>query len=555
MPTMGREFVTLGARKIRMSLRSPIVLRLLLTVVACCAAPMIAAGQAAAAGSSLPGLSDVDIFGGYSYLHPMDSDIYDQEYGALPAGFGSSISGYFSHSFGIQAEYNKFFNDPDYCFSTVQAGPVYRHQIGRLVPFVHLLGGAAQVGPSYQHSGSSNQCSWGWAASGGIGLDYILASPSLHNRLAIRPIEADFQYANVDFGKQVAPLSLTGGVGEITALRLSAGFVLRLGEMEPPLPAAMSCEVQPVSVYAGEPITVTGSVVNLQSKNKVTPTYTWTTTGGKLARAEGGATLSTSGLAAGDYTVAGKVSEGSAPNQHADCTASFRVMGYEPPTITCSANPASILPGGFATITSVGRSPQNRSLNYSYGATAGQITGTGATGTLAAADVAPGVINVTCNVVDDVGKSASASTTVTVTVPPAPPVTPAPLAQTLCSVSFERDRKRPVRVDNEAKGCLDDIALALNRASDAVLVVVGKHDPEEKPDAAAERTLNVKQYLTDEKGIDPNRIEMRTGETTGRTVDNVLVPPGATWDTQGTTSFDPTRVQRHGQPYAPERKK
>jgi hypothetical protein len=137
---------------------------------------------------------------------------------------------------------------------------------------------------------------------------------------------------------------------------------------------------------------------------------------------------------------------------------------------------------------------------------------------------------------------------------PAPPP-PAPLAQNLCSISFERDRKRPVRVDNEAKGCLDDIALELNRETDSVLVVVGKHDPTEKPDAAAERTLNVKQYLTDEKGIDPNRIEVRTGETAGRTVDNVLVPPGATWDTGSTTSFDPTRVSRHGQPYAPQPKK
>jgi hypothetical protein len=538
-----------------MFLRSRVVCQLLITLAVCCVAPRISAGQAASAGSSLPGLSDVDIFGGYSYLHPVNSDMYSQNYDPLPAGFGSSITGYFSHSFGIQAEYNKFFNEPDYCFATAQAGPVFRHQVGRLVPFLHLLGGAAQVAPSYQHSGASNQCNWGWGVSSGVGIDYILAAPSLHNRLAIRPIEADFQYTNVNFGKQVAPGTLTGGQSQITAYRLSAGFVLRLGEMEPPLAAAMSCEVQPVSVYAGDPITVTGSVVNLLSKSKVVPTYRWTTTGGKLARAEGGATISTAGLAAGDYTVAGSVSEGMAVNQHADCTASFRVMSYEPPTIACAANPASILPGGFATITSVGRSPQNRSLNYSYGTTAGQITGSGATGTLAAADVPPGTINVTCNVVDDLGKSASAATTVTVVAPPAPPAPPAPAVQTLCSVSFERDRRRPVRVDNEAKGCLDDIALAMNRSSDSVLVVVGKHDPQEKPDAAAERTLNVKQYLTEEKGIDSNRIELRTGESTGRTVDNVLVPPGATWDTQGTTSFDPTRVQRHGQPYAPEPRK
>jgi hypothetical protein len=72
----------------------------------------------------------------------------------------------------------------------------------------------------------------------------------------------------------------------------------------------------------------------------------------------------------------------------------------------------------------------------------------------------------------------------------------------------------------------------LNRESGATLVVVGKHDPQEAPEAAAERTLNVKLYLTAEKGIDPSRIELRTGESTGRTVDNILVPPGATWDTE-----------------------
>jgi hypothetical protein len=537
-----------------MSLRYPILSRVVVTLILSCAAPMIALAQATAAGSSLPNLSKVDIFGVYSYLHPVNSDIYSQSYDALPRGFGVGVTGYFTHNFGLAAEYTKYPNDPDYCFATAQGGPVMRFQMGRLVPFMHIQGGGAQIGPSYQHSGSKNQCLWGWGADAGVGLDYILPAASLRNRVAIRVIDADFQYANVNFGKQTAPGVQDGGQAQITAYRLSAGFVIRLGSMEPPLPASMSCEVQPVSVYPGDPITVTGSVVNMRPNNKATPTYTWTTTGGRLARAENGATLATAGLAAGDYTVAGHVSEGAAPNEHAECTASFRVMGYEPPTVACSASPTSIQPGGFATITATGRSPQNRSLNYSYGTTAGQITGSGTTGTLAAADVPPGTINVTCNVVDDLGKSASETTTVAVVAPPAPPPPPAPSAQTLCSVSFERDRKRPVRVDNEAKGCLDDIALAMNRQADAVLVVVGKHDPQEKPEAAAERTLNVKQYLTEEKGIDPNRIEVRTGETTGRTVDDVLVPPGATWDTQGTTSFDPTTVQRHGQPYAPAKK-
>ncbi|HEV2619693.1 MAG TPA: hypothetical protein VGU23_07110 [Acidobacteriaceae bacterium] len=533
-----------------MNLRLSRIGRMLLTVSVSCMAPQFCPSQAVPAGGRAPGSSDVDIFVGYSYLHPHNSDIYGQPYFSLPDGFIAAGTVFFSHSFGIEGEYSRSPNQPDYCFSTGQAGPAFRHQWGRLIPYAHVLGGAVEMGPSYEHGGASNQCDWGWAAEAGIGVDYVLPAPALRNRFAIRAFQGDFQYAQANFGPQLAIGSLTGGQGQIFAYRLSAGLVYRIGEMPSPLPASMDCELQPVSVYAGDPINVTGSTLNLEGNKRHPPIYTWTTTGGKLSRAEDGATIATTGLAPGDYTVTGRVSEGNAINQHAECTASFRVAAFQPPTVSCSANPSSILPGGFATITASGISPQNRSLNYSYGTTAGQITGTGNTATLSAADVPPGTINVSCNVVDDMGQSASATAAVVVSAPPAPPPPPIPAAHSLCSISFERDRKRPVRVDNEAKGCLDDIALALNREADAVLVVVGKHDPQEKPDAAAERTLNVKQYLTQEKGIDASRIELRTGETTGRTVDNVLVPQGATWDAQGTTSFDPARVQRHGEPYS-----
>ena len=56
----------------------------------------------------------------------------------------------------------------------------------------------------------------------------------------------------------------------------------------------------------------------------------------------------------------------------------------------------------------------------------------------------------------------------------------APEASSLCSISFERDAKRPQRVDNEAKACLDDITLTLQRSSDAKLVLVGNEDAKEK---------------------------------------------------------------------------
>ncbi len=261
------------------------------------------------------------------------------------------------------------------------------------------------------------------------------------------------------------------------------------------------------------------------------------------------ATVATAGLAAGDYTVKGHVSQGIRPGQQADCTAGFRVHAYEPPTLSCSANPSTVLPGENSTITAVGHSPQNRPLTYSYSASSGTISGNGTTATLNTAGDTPGTVTVTCNVVDDLGKQATASTSVGITAPPPPPVPPAPSTRSLCSVTFDRDRKRPVRVDNEAKGCLDDIALTLNRESSARLVIVGHHAQDEQPDAAAQRTLNVKQYLIDEKGIDPTRIELRTGDSTGRSVDDILVPAGATFDTTSTATFDSSTVKRTGQPY------
>jgi len=507
--------------------------------------PLSCAGQAVSAGSRPPGSSKVELYGGYAYFHPMNSDIYNVEYQPIDVGGVASVTGYFTEHLGIQAEGSFLPNGPNDCVYSAQGGLVYRWQIGRLTPFAHLLGGESMVG------GPTGQpCTWGPGATGGLGIDYVLPQPALHNHIAIRPIQADFAYSYVNYGARTAGL-LNGGVGQVTAYRLSAGVVFRFGDMTPPLPAAYGCEAQPVSVYPGDPINVTGHAINLEVNKHLTPSYTWSTTGGRIVGNTENATVATGGMAAGDYTVTGRVSEGAQPTQHAECNASFRVMAFEPPTISCSANPTTVLPGGVATITAVGTSPQNRPLNYSYGTTAGQITGGGSTGTLATSDVPPGVVTVTCNVVDDVGKSATATTTVSVVAPPPPPVPPAPSTRALCCLSFERDKKRPVRVDNEAKACLDSIALELNRESDATLVVVGKHDPAEKPDAAAERTLNVKQYLATEKGIDPGRIEVRTGETLDRSTDEILVPAGATWDPAGTTSFDPTKIQRHGQPYAP----
>jgi hypothetical protein len=187
-------------------------------------------------------------------------------------------------------------------------------------------------------------------------------------------------------------------------------------------------------------------------------------------------------------------------------------------------------------------SPQNRTLTYSYSASAGSISGNTSTATLSTAGVAPGTITVTCNVVDDKGQTASQQTTVTVSAP----VAPAPVTTTsLCTISFDRDKKRPSRVDNEAKACLDDIALTAQRQADAKLAITGSSDPSVKmaDKVAAERAVNEKAYLVGEKGLDASRISVYTGTAGTNTAATTLIPAGATLDTTGLTPVDESAVK------------
>ncbi|MBB5319110.1 hypothetical protein [Tunturibacter empetritectus] len=510
----------------------------LLVALCIAASPLPALAQAVKTASTPPpDFSRFDLYGGYAYFHPFNSEITPFVYQPINPGAVASATAYFNRYLGLQAEGSFFPNGPNDCYYTAQAGPVLRYQKGRLIPFVHALGGGARAGgPAFQ------PCTWGWGVTAGGGLDLVL--PVFNNHIALRVVQADFNYSHVDYGP-VDPAQVTGGVGDITAYRLSAGVVLRFGQQTPPAPVQLGCTVQPTNVFPGDPVTVTATAANLEPKKKLS--YTWTASGGELTNNNATASINTAGLAPGDYTVSGHVSEGKRPGESANCTASFRIHNPAPPTITCSANPSTVMPGDPSTITAVASSLEGLTLSYSYSSTAGQISGTTPTATLVTSGAPSGVVTVTCNVVDDLGKHASADTTVTIVTPPPPPV---PKVRPLCSISFERDLKRPVRVDNEGKACLDDIALTLNRDTTSKLVIVGRHSDDETPDAAAQRDLNVEQYLTDEKGIDPARISMRTSGQPGRILDSTLVPDGASFTPGDTATFDASSVKRQGQPYA-----
>jgi len=329
-------------------------------------------------------------------------------------------------------------------------------------------------------------------------------------------------------------------------------------------PITLSAAATPPAVFPGEAVTVTATPGAVSTKKNNSVVYNWSGTG---VNGNGTtATVETDSLAPGPYTVKAEVKEGKKgkeglkPGQTADATASFTVKEFEPPTISCSASPTTIKPGDTSTVTATGVSPQNRPLTYSYTAASGSVNGTGTSATFNSTGAPTGSVEITCNVADDKSHNASATTSVTIVAPPPPPQ---PHAQALCSMSFDTDKARPTRVNNEAKACLDEVALDLQKQTDAKVVLVGLSDAKEKAktekqekyaakhkrakveDSAAQRAVNAKDYLVTEKGIDASRITVATSTEDGQKVSNYLVPAGANFeaDVQGTSPVDESTVK------------
>jgi outer membrane protein OmpA-like peptidoglycan-associated protein len=351
----------------------------------------------------------------------------------------------------------------------------------------------------------------------------------------------------------------------------SAGLVfMPMGCKKAP-PVTLTATAAPPAVYSGEPVTVTATAGSLSTKKNVKAVYTWS--GTDVTGNGSTATVDTTTLAPGPYTVNAKVEEFrgcglgwfcSDRTQHevagrsAEATATYTVKPLEPPTVGCSASPSTIQPGETSTITAVGVSPQNRTLTYSYSAASGTISGNGATAEFNSAGAPAGPVAITCNVADDKNQTGTADTTVTIEAPYVAPVTH---VQALSALSFEKER--PTRVDNEAKAILDEIALDLQKQPDAKLVLVGEASAKERAttareekmamhhhhvkaeDFAAQRAVNAKAYLVTEKGIDASRISVATGTADSQTVEEYLVPAGAdfTADVQGTTPVDESVVK------------
>ena len=495
-----------------------------------------------------PNPSRVDLFAGYSYfgahgqVKPAGIRYSSVDLGAIGSG-----AYYFNKYAGMEIVAVANPDGQNDGFYAGYAGPIFRAPMQNFTLFAHgLAGGVRGAGPNNSSSPAvfeHEPYQWGASLMAGGGMDYNL--PFFNGAFGIRLFEADYRYIHLNFGPAttVPTPGVLGGRANLGVAELSSGILLHLGHIVPPPPVTLACSVTSPTgtIYPGDVVTVTGTATNLNPKKDAT--YNWTADGGATVTGTSNvASLDTKSVQPGTVNVKGHVSQGTKLGQFADCTVPVTVAPFQPPTITCSANPSTVNPGDSATITASGNSPQNRPLTYSYSATAGSVSGDTSTATLTTTGVAPGAITVTCNVVDDKGQTASTTTTVTVNAPVAPPQI---TTKSLCSISFDRDAKRPTRVDNEAKACLDDITLNLQQDPQSKLAVVGNSAPNEKmaDRKAKERAVNEKAYLVSEKGVDASRISVYTGTGGTKSVANTLIPAGANMDMTGVTPVDESTIK------------
>ena len=496
----------------------------------------------------------VDIFVGYQWLNPGGNvpDGFDTSGGripfklpSIPQGLGVTGAYNFSPHWALEGDYggnwNKFANE-----TTASVGPRFMWRSEGINLFAHTLLGLNRL--TTKTTDPSN----GIGAILGGGIDLKIWKP-----LSLRLIEADYVWARHNFADEVSPVQSDLRRPTFNGARLRSGLVFNFGGA-PPIPPAAACSVDHGEVMVGEPVKATVAASNFNPKH--TLTYNWTSTGGKVSGTDTTATIDTTGMAGGSYTVTSHVVDAKMKkNGDATCTANFTVKEppKNPPTMTCSANPASVQTGSPATVTCTCSSPDGVPVTVAgWNATAGTLSGEGSTATLNTTGAPAGPITVNATCTDSRGLTAAASTQVNVEVPPPPP----PQSSKLSECDFPNPKK-PWRVDNTCKAVLDDVALRLQQEADAKLVIVGFSDDAEKKfkNLAAERAVNSKAYLSGgeaKQNIDSSRIEVRTGSGGGKKAEYWVVPAGATFNAGDTQPVDEAAVKAiPDHPRAPAAKK
>ncbi len=405
---------------------------------------------------------------------------------------------------------------------TYMFGPQIKKHTGMFQPFGEALFGAAHTnayatilteeGKILQGSGNNN--AFAMAFGGGIDL-------AVSKHVAIRPVEVDYLLTRFS----------ANHVANYTAnqnnFRYFGGLEFMFGGA-PPVPVTASCSASPAEVWSGDPVTVTTTGANFNPKH--TLTYAWSGNAGKLSNANAEkATIDTTGLAPGSYSANATITDAKEKrNNSATCAANFTIKQPQPPMVSCSANPTTIAIGEPATVTMTASDPQGWPMTYSWTNAGGTLSGSGTSVTVTATNADAGNTITVTGTASDARANLSASCTASVNVPA---VVKCTMIEDWGECTFEKNPKKPWRVDNDCKDTLDKLSLRLQQMPNGKLDIVGYTDESESVDVqtlGAQRSVNVKYYLVTDgpNKADASRVTPRQGGAKGKASHFYFVPEG-----------------------------
>jgi len=391
-------------------------------------------------------------------------------------------------------------------------GPQFSYRGEHWTPFAHALFGAARLAdiqvstvPSgsafFNRSFSQNS----FATALGVGLDR-----NFNKHIGLRLFQVEYLMTKFT----------DGGDNKQNNLRASTGLVLHFGGNPPPPPPnhapTVTLSADPTKVFAGS-----GDGISLKAQctdpDNDTLTYKYTATGGTVEGTGAEARWNSTGVQPGKYTITATCDDGRGGTANATTDVTVEEKPNTPPTISCAANPATVTAGQSATITSTASDADNDKLTYSYKASGGNVSGTGATAQFDSKGLAPGNYTITCHVSDGRGGETDATTQVTVQ----PAIEQKQLEQRLSLHSIYFPTAQPTENSPITSGLLASqkttlLALAgdfkkyLAFKPDAHLILQGHADPRGGPEynkkLSERRVERTKAYLV-ANGISADAIE------------------------------------------------
>jgi outer membrane protein OmpA-like peptidoglycan-associated protein len=394
-------------------------------------------------------------------------------------------------------------------------GPQFSHRGERWTPFMHALFGAARLSdiqvsatPSgsafFNRSFSAN--SFATALGGGVDANF-------NKHVGIRLFQAEYLMTRFTDGNE----------NKQNNLRASAGLVLHFGGNPPPPPPnhppTVTLTANPTKVFAGSNDSIQVQAQAADPDND-TINYKWSATAGGVEGQGAEVRWNSKDVPVGKQTITVAVDDGRGGTASASTDVTVEERPNTPPTITCAANPPTITAGQRSSITANASDADNDKLTYSYKASGGTVTGTGANAQFDSTGLAPGSYTVTCHVSDGRGGETDAIAPVTVQAA-APPKEQVQLEQRLSLHSIYFPTAQPVPNSPITSGLLasqkrtlltlaGDFKKYLAFKPDAHLILQGHTDPRGGPEynklLSERRVERTKAYLVSQ-GVSADAIE------------------------------------------------